>query len=43
MGGVGFGLRTWSAFHVTELLHAAVGDHQNGALAFKLTEPPITL
>lgn len=40
-GGAGFG--AWSSARLRELLHAAVGDHQNCALTFALAERPIPL
>jgi hypothetical protein len=43
IAGVGLGLRGWSALSFSDLLRAAVGDHQNCALTFALAEPPIRL
>ena len=41
--GLGFGVREWSLFNLSTLLHAAIGDHRFCALDFKLAEKPITL
>jgi hypothetical protein len=41
--GGGWGWREWSASSLSELLHAAVGDHRYCALTFRLAERPIGL
>lgn len=41
--GAGWGWRLWSPSSMSELLHAAIGDHRFCALAFKLAEQPISL
>ena len=43
MLGAGLGFRAQSSAALLALLHAAVGDHQNCALSFKLAERPIPL